>query len=285
VPVDFRKHRLAVQYERGGVFYCNQDRRLQLPLQQLEEVRKRNIAVKVSLQIADGALRFEPLVRRTADGETVMLKEPEQERDLTAPILELSGTKMHLTQGKRSAQDFSRALARAVNVRNGDVLLDTFLGLGYSAQEALELGARKVVLFEKYQEVLDLVRENPFSPSLEDARLQIELCDVSKQNAFFARLSRICAAGSSPLRFDAVILDPPKLNVMLAVYSATFLRRLLPLLSPRCRLAAYVPSGGVSPRFAAALAELVPRFESSSAFRFTHRFNDDPIFCFDRIKK
>ncbi len=63
-----------------------------------------------------------------------------------------------------------------------------FLGLGYSAAEAIALGARRVVCFEKYPEVVQLVRKNPWSPSLDQPKLSHVVQDVTKTKEFFAQL-------------------------------------------------------------------------------------------------
>jgi predicted methyltransferase len=96
------------------------------------------------------------------------------------------------------------------------VVLDLFFGLGYSAQEACELGAERVVCFEvrsirfrvnyylmhhlmcqsagillqKYEEVLALSRKNPFSPDLStEHRITTTVQDLAKSNAFFSRVA------------------------------------------------------------------------------------------------
>lgn len=96
-----------------------------------------------------------------------MLKEPEQERDVVGPILEMSGTKMHISkvmiiiylssaparhllQGFENTTTFSKLLARAAGVSRGHVVLDMFLGLGYCALECLTLGAKRVICFEVF---------------------------------------------------------------------------------------------------------------------------------------
>ncbi len=58
---------------------------------------------------------------------------------------------MHRSHGFKTTTDFSKELARAAEVREGHITLDLFLGLGYASQEAMELGAEKVVAFEVSQ--------------------------------------------------------------------------------------------------------------------------------------
>jgi predicted methyltransferase len=51
-------------------------------------------------------------------------------------------------QDQKACYDFSRLLAAAAGVRSDHAVLDLFLGLGYSAQEALSRKAKTVVSFE-----------------------------------------------------------------------------------------------------------------------------------------
>lgn len=94
---------------------------------------------------------------------------------------------MHLTKGHNTTTDFSQLLADAANIKSGHKVLvsntvmvtpllqsgyfmrltlikDLFFGLGYCTQAALNKGAKQVVSFEMYEEVVQLAKKNPFSP-------------------------------------------------------------------------------------------------------------------------
>ncbi len=128
------------------------------------------------------------------------------------------------------------------------------------SQEALDLGAERVVAFEvptttqttkrwrplspahfdgavvfdvqKYTAVQNLVRRNPWSMNIDDPalahRFKLQTLDVQREKSlplfrFFADYQR---KGVMPSLFNSVILDPPKKKVMLYIYSKYFLENL-----------------------------------------------------------
>ena len=66
-----------------------------VPTALIDAAVKRNVAYYVSwTEGAEKKLQFEELSYKAKDGEVFQLKEPEQEREIVGPILELSGTKV-----------------------------------------------------------------------------------------------------------------------------------------------------------------------------------------------
>ncbi len=85
------------------------------------------------------------------------------------------------------------------------------------------------------------------------------------------------------LEYDSCIIDPAKKNVMLHVYDPQFLSALAKQLKPRASVVAYVPDGGVSPRFNRMRDELIAAFEGTKQFRLSRHFEGDKfIYCFER---
>ncbi len=138
-----------------------------------------------------------------------------------APTLEIDGIQMHRTSG---VQPFASAgaFARAV-VRPGARVLDTCGGLGYTAIQALRLGASRVWSFEVSEGVLSLRRLNPWS-QLEAGsdRLRLEVEDVFKATLHLQ-------SGA----FDAIIHDPPRYALAPDLYGTPFYLRLRDLLGAR----------------------------------------------------
>jgi predicted methyltransferase len=274
VPVNFRKEHVDLTYTKEDkVFYERESCSIATKI--WKDLVKNNSSCEVSID--GGTALLDMLVRKSKDGEVFQLREPALEKSLVGPYLDLSETKMHVTKGEKSSQSFSQRLSKALRLRPGAVVLEPFLGLGYSAAENLAGEAKAVYLFEKYSEVVELLQKNPFSPKLSDSRLHLTMQDVSKTNDFFAQLDKI------GVKFDALLIDPPKRNVMLQVYSAVYLQRLRRYLKPGATISAYVPETGVSLRFNDMRKQVVPAFESARC-RWIGPYRDDPaIFTFEAI--
>ncbi len=311
-PTDFYAAFTRFQIQGGRVFFESGSRgqtrlSFEIPVQVFRDCFQRNLAYRVSLE-RRGAVGqpagarsaapgewipprrevtpeagcgpwiaiFEPLVLRAqADGKVFKLSEPELERGLLGPILEMEGMKMHRTQGFPSSFDFSRLLASSAGVKPGHDVLDLFLGMGYSAMEAIRLGARRVFTFEKYPEVVELARLNPFAVDLQSPQLSLhpEFLDLEKDAGRFFQ-----ALGEAGVLFDAVILDPPRRRVMLQVYSRPFLRKLSAFVKKGARISAYVPAG-TSRRFKAVLGKAAEIFEETGEFRFVRKSPKSEFIC------
>lgn len=87
---------------RSSVFAFGSPQNNVIPQDVLTNARQRNVAYYAHER--DGPekpLQFEELSFKAKDGEVFQLKEPEQEREIIGPILELSGTKVFVVGEKR----------------------------------------------------------------------------------------------------------------------------------------------------------------------------------------
>lgn len=143
-----------------------------------------------------------------------------------APLLEISGVKMHIAKGTDPFTSAGQMAAQVV--KQGDRVLDTCSGLGYAAIAARRLGAKSVVTVEYSSVVLALRQRNPWSRELDDPAI-VQVHDDS--NAYI----RTLAEGS----WDAVIHDPPRFSLAGELYGEAFYRELHRVLSRRGRLFHY----------------------------------------------
>ncbi len=138
-----------------------------------------------------------------------------------APTLEIDGVRMHRTKGTTPDRDTEEKL-EVLGLHGGRVL-DTCMGLGYTAVGAIKRGAEVVVSIEKESAVLRVAEMNPWSRTLFDS-------DVSQifGDSFFV-------VDSLPLGFfNWVIHDPPRLSRAGALYSEEFYRKLYRVMAPWC---------------------------------------------------
>jgi len=146
----------------------------------------------------------------------------------SAPTLEISGIKMHRTQGCCPYAQ-AEAIVRTV-VRAGDRVLDSCGGLGYTAMWAARLGAERVVSIEHDLDVLEMARLNPWSEEyFFDSRIDVIPEDVT---AYMAAQP----SGS----FDAVVHDPPHISRAGELYGRDFYFELSRALTATGRLYHYV---------------------------------------------
>lgn len=163
--------------------------------------------------------RLEPLEVR--DGGYCKLVPTDQ-----APLLEISGVKMHISKGINPFESAGRMAAQVV--RKGARVLDTCSGLGYAASAALKLGAREVVSVEKSATVLALRQKNPWSQGIFDPNIRRVHADV---NDYIRQL-----ASDS---FDAVIHDPPRFSLAGELYGDRFYGEIYRVLKRRGQLFHY----------------------------------------------
>jgi len=146
----------------------------------------------------------------------------------TAPTLEISGIKMHRTEGccpYAQAEEIVRAV-----VRPGDRVVDTCGGLGYTAIWAARLGAERVVSVEYDIDVLEIARLNPWSEEyLLDSRIDVMAEDVLE---FLSTQP----AGS----FEAAVHDPPHISRAGELYGKDFYFELSRVLTASGRMYHYV---------------------------------------------
>lgn len=138
----------------------------------------------------------------------------------TAPLLEISGVKMHISKG---INPFASAgqMARQV-VRPGHRVLDTCSGLGYAASTALDLGAREVISVERSGTVMALRAKNPWSQRIFGDNVTLIHADI------FDYIKTLEAES-----FDAIIHDPPRFSLAGDLYGEGFYRELFRVLKKR----------------------------------------------------
>lgn len=143
-----------------------------------------------------------------------------------APLLEISGVKMHISKGTDPFTSASEMAQQAV--RKGDKVLDCCSGLGYAAIAAHRIGASEVLSIELSREVMGLRAQNPWSNDLN--KEGIELC----QGNSFELIGTMPATS-----FDSVIHDPPRFSLAGELYSEEFYRHIFRVLRRGGRLFHY----------------------------------------------
>ena len=143
-----------------------------------------------------------------------------------APLLEISGVKMHISKGTDPFTSASEMAQQAV--RKGDKVLDCCSGLGYAAIAAHRIGASEVLTIELSLEVMGLRAQNPWSNDLGNEGV------VQRQGSSFELI------GTMPgMSFDSVIHDPPRFSLAGELYSEEFYREICRVLRPGGRLFHY----------------------------------------------
>jgi len=147
-----------------------------------------------------------------------------------APTLEIDGVRMHRTSGTEPWAD-SRGKLEALSLQGGKVL-DTCMGLGYTAIGALERGVDVVVSVERQAPVFRITEMNPWSKRLS------ELSGIILGDAFLA-------VDSLPSSFfDWVVHDPPRLTHAGDLYSEAFYRKFYQVIATGGRLFHYTGEPG-----------------------------------------
>ncbi len=149
------------------------------------------------------------------------------------PTLEINGIHMHRVRGSDPAAD-TRSKVAAVRIRKGVKVLDTCMGLGYTAIGSLMRGAGRVVTVEINRNVIELARVNPWSWGLEDPRITVVHDNVVNYVRELEDES-----------FDRVIHDPPRIMRSTGeLYSLPFYRELYRVLRKRGVLFHYTGEPG-----------------------------------------
>lgn len=149
-----------------------------------------------------------------------------------APLLEISGVKMHISKGTDPFTSASEMAQQAV--RKGDKVLDCCSGLGYAAIAAHRLGASEVLSIELSREVMGLRAHNPWSYDLEKEGI------VQCQGSSFELIDTMPA-----ISFDSVIHDPPRFSLAGELYSEEFYRQIYRVLRRDGRLFHYTGNPNV----------------------------------------
>ncbi|AFK22468.1 methyltransferase domain-containing protein [Pyrococcus sp. ST04] len=148
------------------------------------------------------------------------------------PTIEINGIRMHRTKDVNPWED-TVIKVNTINPRPGEYVLDSCMGLGYTAIEAARRGA-KVITIEKDKNVIELAKINPWSRDLfENPNIKIIQGDSYEVIKEFENEM-----------FDAVIHDPPRFSLAGELYSEEFYRELFRVLKPGGRLFHYVGNPG-----------------------------------------
>jgi predicted methyltransferase len=143
-----------------------------------------------------------------------------------APLLEISGVKMHISKGTDPFASASDMASQAV--RAGDKVLDCCSGLGYAAIAAHRLGASEVLSIELSPQVMGLRALNPWSNDLAKEGI------VQRQGSSYELIRSMDASS-----FDAVVHDPPRFSLAGELYSEEFYKEIFRVLRQGGRLFHY----------------------------------------------
>jgi predicted methyltransferase len=154
------------------------------------------------------------------------------------PILEIDGLRMQLVKDFGTPLDYSKEVVKGLKLPSkGDaVVLDTCMGLGYTAIEASKAkGVRTVVTCELSEAVFALAKWNPFSEALWEKGSKI----LPMQGSV-ADLIKNFEDGL----FSFIIHDPPRFSHAPELYSEAFYKDMHRVCGKGARLFHYVGSVG-----------------------------------------
>lgn len=144
-----------------------------------------------------------------------------------APTLEIDGIRMHRTKDTTPERDAMEKLD-ILGMRHGKVL-DTCMGLGYTAIQAHEFGAEYVISIEYEPNVVRIAQLNPWSRKLFSEESILKLIGDS----FYV-------IDAFPMHhFDYVIHDPPRHGSAGHLYGQEFYQRIARVIKPGGRLFHY----------------------------------------------
>jgi predicted methyltransferase len=151
---------------------------------------------------------------------------------LHPPTLEIDGIHMHRIRDVTPDIDAKMKISLLGRLKCCRVL-DTCMGLGYTAIESLRKGACRIVTFEVDENVLSIATLNPWSKWLEDEKIEIYHGDVVEGIEEYSEY------------FDIIIHDPPRISIAGELYSLEFYLKLARALKPNGRIVHYVGQPGV----------------------------------------
>ncbi|MCD6195987.1 MAG: methyltransferase domain-containing protein [Staphylothermus sp.] len=138
-----------------------------------------------------------------------------------APTVEINGIHMHKIKGIDPWSD-SRRKTIAAKIRRGDIVLDTCMGLGYTAIHSVLRGASKVYTVEVDENIIWIAEHNPWSHGLSDNRITIIHDDICNTIREFEDSS-----------IDRIIHDPPRFSKSTGnLYSYELYREFYRVLKP-----------------------------------------------------
>lgn len=144
-----------------------------------------------------------------------------------APTLLISGIPMHRIKDIDPYEDTRRKIRTIAPVKG--TVLDTAMGLGYTAIEAAKT-AYRVITIELDPAVETICRSNPWSQELFDnPKIERQIGDAYDLIGTF-----------KDGKFSRIIHDPPTFSLAGRLYSLDFYRELYRVLAPRGRLFHYI---------------------------------------------
>ncbi len=173
-----------------------------------------------------------------------------------APLLEISGVKMHISKGTEPFTSASGMAKQAV--KRGDRVLDCCSGLGYAAIAAHRLGAREVLTIELSPIVMNLRSKNPWSRDLDSAGI------TQLQGSSFELIRTLKDAS-----FDAVVHDPPRFSLAGELYSEEFYREIYRVLNRKGRLFHYTGNPHITKRGSSFVDGVIRRLQAAGFKKIT----------------
>lgn len=153
------------------------------------------------------------------------------------PVLEIDGLRMQLVRDFKTPLDYAKQVVGQLKIKKKDVVLDTCMGLGYTAINAAKK-AKKVYTYELSEAVLKLAQLNPFSKELFEMKHV-----VVGQGSCFDKIKELPDES-----IDVIIHDPPRFSHAPELYSSEFYMEIKRVLKPGGRMFHYVGSVGKSRR-------------------------------------
>jgi predicted methyltransferase len=154
------------------------------------------------------------------------------------PILEIDGLRMQLVKDFKTPLDYSKEVAKGLKlpVKGDAVVLDTCMGLGYTAIEASRpKGVKMVVTCEISDAVFTLAKWNPFSEALWEEGGKI----LPMQGSVAELIKKF-----DDSMFSFIIHDPPRFSHAPELYSSEFYKELFRICRKGARIFHYVGSVG-----------------------------------------
>ena len=149
------------------------------------------------------------------------------------PILEIDGLRMQLVKVFKNPMQYAIEVVQTLAINGNDTVLDTCMGLGYTAIEAAKK-AKEVRTYEISEDVISLASWNPWSDEL------FSFENVFRVNGdIFQEIKKLPGAS-----FSAIIHDPPRFSKAGNLYSLEFYNELARVSKPGARLFHYVGSLG-----------------------------------------
>ncbi|MEM1555692.1 MAG: RsmD family RNA methyltransferase [Desulfurococcaceae archaeon] len=138
-----------------------------------------------------------------------------------SPTLEINGIHMHRITGLDPWRD-AASKVKVVGVKKNDIVLDTCMGLGYTAINSILRGAAEVYTFEIDPNVIWVAERNSWSRSLSRREIHIVKGDITE-----------LIKSIDDEVFDKIIHDPPRFTSSTgSLYSFEFYTELFRVLKP-----------------------------------------------------